>query len=233
MSNDNNKQLKLNEVLAASLAYTQKEFKRAKQELIKDIKEIFDPETGEKIKVLEIAGEQGPRGEKGEKGLDGSPGEKGEKGEKGDPGKIGPQGLQGPQGPQGDVGPKGDDAQVEPLKQELEKLKTVVKNIGSQAASTAQKVSTGWGDTYGGGGGSDIVSIGKNLEVTSNTVQLYSNVEYTPTKTTLKFKSIKTGSGLFAAQNNSSIIISFDPDLLSINDDNNLVVNQSLIIGQT
>ena len=130
MSQDEkNKSLELEQVLAASLAYTQKEFKRAKKELIEEFREVLDPETGEKIKVLEIKGELGPRGERGDAGEKGEPGQKGDRGE---PGRIGPQGVQGPEGPQGEVGPegpqgekgeKGDDAEVSRLEIEVEKIK--------------------------------------------------------------------------------------------------------------
>ena len=161
MSQDEeNKSLELEQVLAASLAYTQKEFKRAKTELIEEFREVLDPETGEKIKVLEIKGEVGPRGERGDTGEKGEPGQKGDQGE---PGRIGPQGIQGPEGPQREVGPegpqgekgeKGDDAEVTRLEIEVEKIKKVVKDVGSQAASTAQKVAgAGWGEYAGGGGG--------------------------------------------------------------------------------
>ena len=56
MSNDkdNAENLELQKVLAASLAYTQKEFRRAKRELIEEFKEVLDPETGQSIKILEI-----------------------------------------------------------------------------------------------------------------------------------------------------------------------------------
>ena len=53
-TNDKKENLELSKVLAASLAYTQKEFRRAKRELIEDFKEILDPDTGEKIKILQI-----------------------------------------------------------------------------------------------------------------------------------------------------------------------------------
>ena len=46
-TNDKKENLELSKVLAASLAYTQKEFRRAKRELIEDFKEILDPDTGE------------------------------------------------------------------------------------------------------------------------------------------------------------------------------------------
>ena len=52
-TNDKKENLELSKVLAASLAYTQKEFRRAKRELIEDFKEILDPDTGEKIKILQ------------------------------------------------------------------------------------------------------------------------------------------------------------------------------------
>ena len=65
-TNDKKENLELSKVLAASLAYTQKEFRRAKRELIEDFKEILDPDTGEKIKILQIKGARGPKGEKGE-----------------------------------------------------------------------------------------------------------------------------------------------------------------------
>ena len=68
-TNDKKENLELSKVLAASLAYTQKEFRRAKRELIEDFKEILDPDTGEKIKILQIKGARGPKGERGEEGL--------------------------------------------------------------------------------------------------------------------------------------------------------------------
>ena len=45
--NDNAESLELQKVLAASLAFTQKEFRRAKRELIEEFKEVLDPDSGE------------------------------------------------------------------------------------------------------------------------------------------------------------------------------------------
>ena len=75
MSNDkdNAENLELQKVLAASLAYTQKEFRRAKRELIEEFKEVLDPDTGERIRVLEITRARGPKGERGERGETGPP----------------------------------------------------------------------------------------------------------------------------------------------------------------
>ena len=65
--NENEGKLELQKVLAASLAYTQKEFRRAKRELIEEFKEVLDPEAGQSIKILEIKGARGPKGERGER----------------------------------------------------------------------------------------------------------------------------------------------------------------------
>ena len=66
MSNDNNAEnLELQKVLA-SLAYTQKEFRKTSK-LIEEFKEVLDPETGQSIKILEIkVREDRERGERGE-----------------------------------------------------------------------------------------------------------------------------------------------------------------------
>ena len=76
--NENEGKLELQKVLAASLAYTQKEFRRAKRELIEEFKEVLDPDTGESIKILEIKGARGPKGERGERGETGPQGARGE-----------------------------------------------------------------------------------------------------------------------------------------------------------
>ena len=65
-------------------------------------------------------GEVGPQGEKGERGQRGQRGLKGERGERGEQGE---QGLQGPIGPTGEKGEKGDpgeDADITPVKEEIE-----------------------------------------------------------------------------------------------------------------
>ena len=62
------KDLDLSKVLATSLAYTKKQLKKTKDELVEGVKEILDPVTGEKVKVLEIKGTEGSKGEKGERG---------------------------------------------------------------------------------------------------------------------------------------------------------------------
>ncbi len=104
MKDDQKEQdLDLSKVLATALAYTKKTLKKTKEELVVGIKEILDPVTGEKVRVLEIKGTEGSKGEKGERGEQGDPGPKGERGEDG---RIGPQGVQGPQGPQGETGPE-------------------------------------------------------------------------------------------------------------------------------
>ena len=58
------KDLDLSKVLATSLAYTKKQLKKTKEELVEDVKEILDPVTGEKVKVLEIKGTEGSKGER-------------------------------------------------------------------------------------------------------------------------------------------------------------------------
>lgn len=156
MSNDNqnSENLELQKVLAASLAFTQKEFRRAKRELIEEFKEVLDPDTGDKIRVLEIKGARGPKGAPGERGETGPQGARGERGPEGFDGKMGVQGLMGPQGdkgdpgergPQGERGLKGDEANITPLEDEIKVIKDTLKNVGTQASSTAQKVnSIGW-----------------------------------------------------------------------------------------
>ena len=141
--------LDLSKVLATALAYTKKTLKKTKEELVEGVKEILDPVTGEKVKVLEIKGTEGSKGEKGERGEQGDPGPKGERGEDG---RIGPQGVEGPQGEQGEIGPEGpegekgepgDDAEVTRLEIEIEGIKKVVKEVSSKATQTAQKVAGG------------------------------------------------------------------------------------------
>ena len=56
------KDLDLSKVLATSLAYTKKQLKKTKEELVEDVKEILDPVTGEKVKVLAIMGSEGSKG---------------------------------------------------------------------------------------------------------------------------------------------------------------------------
>ena len=130
--NDNAESLELQKVLAASLAYTQKEFRRAKRELIEEFKEVLDPDTGERIRVLEIKGARGPQGARGEQGLVGPQGARGDRGPAGIDGKMGVQGIMGPQGEKGDPGEKGvqgekgdkgDDADVTRLVDQIEILK--------------------------------------------------------------------------------------------------------------
>ena len=174
MSNDNDtaKGLELQKVLAASLAYTQKEFRRAKRELIEEFKEVLDPDTGERIRVLEIKGARGPQGVKGEQGLVGPQGPRGDRGPAGIDGKMGVQGIMGPQGEkgepgekgvQGDKGDKGDDADVTRLVDQIEILKDSVKDVSAKATSNAQKIAaTGWGEYQGGGGGGQ-ESFGENI----------------------------------------------------------------------
>ena len=76
------KDLDLSKVLATSLAYTKKQLKKTKEELVEGVKEILDPVTGEKVKVLEIKGTEGSKGEKGERGSAGEAGVLKEKQEK-------------------------------------------------------------------------------------------------------------------------------------------------------
>ena len=89
--------LDLSKVLATALAYTKKTLKKTKEELVVVIKEMLDPVTGEKVRVLEIKGTEGSKGEKGEKG---EQGEIGPVGKRGEDGRIGPKGVQGPKGEQ-------------------------------------------------------------------------------------------------------------------------------------
>ena len=151
MSNDNHdaENLELQKVLAASLAFTQKEFRRAKRELIEECKEVLDPDTGERIRVLESKGARGPKGAPGERGETGPQGARGEIGPPGFDGKMGVQGLMGPQGekgdsgergPQGERGLQGDSADVAPLEDEIKRIKDTLKNVGQESASTAQKL---------------------------------------------------------------------------------------------
>ena len=112
--NDNAEGLELQKVLAASLAYTQKEFRRAKRELIEEFKEVLDPDTGERIRVLEIKGARGPKCERGERGETGPQGARGEAGPAGGDGKMGVQGLMGPQGEKGDPGERGPQGERGP-----------------------------------------------------------------------------------------------------------------------
>ena len=58
------KDLDLSKVLATALAYTKKTLKKTKEELVEGVKEILDPVTGEKVRVLEIKGTEGSKGEK-------------------------------------------------------------------------------------------------------------------------------------------------------------------------
>lgn len=75
-------------------------------------------------------GEVGPQGEKGERGQRGQRGLKGERGERGEQGE---QGLQGPIGPTGEKGEKGDpgeDADITPVKEEIENfIETARKSL--------------------------------------------------------------------------------------------------------
>ena len=93
-------------------------------ELIEEFKEVLDPDTGERIRVLEIKGARGPKGERGERGETGPQGARGEAGPAGVDGKMGVQGLMGPEGekgdpgergPQGERGLQGESANVAPL----------------------------------------------------------------------------------------------------------------------
>ena len=199
MSNDkdNAENLELQKVLAASLAYTQKEFRRAKRELIEEFKEVLDPETGQSIKILEIKGARGPKGERGERGETGPQGARGEIGPSGIDGKMGVQGLMGPQGekgdpgergPQGERGLQGDSADVAPLEDDIQRIKETLKNVGSQSASTAQKVNAiGWGEYQGGGGGGK-ESFGENIG--SGTVQVFKQMRQDGETAFMQFRSI-------------------------------------------
>lgn len=65
-------------------------------------------------------GEVGPQGEKGERGQRGQRGLKGERGERGEQGERGVQGPAGPTGEKGEKGDPGEDADITPVKEEIE-----------------------------------------------------------------------------------------------------------------
>jgi len=173
-------------VLAASLQFTRNEVKKVKTDLIEGFKEITDPATGEKVKVLEIVGRKGLKGERGEDGKHGPIGSMGPRGPEGVPGKMGPQGIQGPigltgsQGPEGLTGPAGidgDDADVSEVSSQVARLKT---RLNLLATSTGHlSTHTGWGEYVGGGGGAQ--PDGENLGNPSTS-------EYRP------FSTLKSGA---------------------------------------
>ena len=220
--NDNAESLELQKVLAASLAYTQKEFRRAKRELIEEFKEVLDPDTGERIRVLEIKGARGPKGERGERGETAPQGARGEAGPAGVDGKMGVQGLMGPQGekgdpgergPQGERGLQGDTANIAPLEDDIQRIKDTLKNVGTQVTQTAQKVNSasGWGEYQGGGGGGK-ESFGENIG--SGTVQVFKQMRQDGETAFMQFRSIDVtrlfsisqASGVITLTQNSSIL---------------------------
>jgi hypothetical protein len=173
-------------VLAASLQFTRNEVKKVKTDLIEGFKEITDPATGEKVKVLEIVGRKGLKGERGEDGKHGPIGSMGPRGPEGVPGKMGPQGIQGPigltgsQGPEGLTGPAGidgDDADVSEVSSQVARLKTRLNLLASSTGHLSTH--TGWGEYVGGGGGAQ--PDGENLGNPSTS-------EYRP------FSTLKSGA---------------------------------------
>jgi len=173
-------------VLAASLQFTRNEVKKVKTDLIEGFKEITDPETGEKVKVLEIVGRKGPKGERGADGDPGPIGLMGPRGPEGVPGKMGPQGIQGTIGHTGEQGPKGltgpagtdgEDADVSEVSKQVTILKTRLNLLASSTGHLSTH--TGWGEYVGGGGGAQ--PDGQNLGNPSSS-------EYRP------FSTLKSGA---------------------------------------
>ena len=228
--NDNAEGLELQKVLAASLAYTQKEFRRAKRELIEEFKEVLDPETGQSIKILEIKGARGPKGERGERGETGPQGARGEIGPSGIDGKMGVQGLMGPQGekgdpgergPQGERGLQGDSAEIAPLEDDIKRIKETLKNVGQQSASTAQKVnSIGWGEYQGGGGGGK-ESFGENIG--SGTVQVFKQMRQDGETAFMQFRSIDVTRLFSISQASGVITLTQNSSILDLDADNNIL----------
>jgi hypothetical protein len=173
-------------VLAASLQFTRNEVKKVKTDLIESFKEITDPATGDKVKVLEIVGRKGLKGERGEDGKHGPIGSMGPRGPEGVPGKMGPQGIQGtigltgsqgPEGLTGAAGIDGDDADVSEVSSQVARLKTRLNLLASSTGHLSTH--TGWGEYVGGGGGAQ--PDGENLGNPSTS-------EYRP------FSTLKSGA---------------------------------------
>ena len=244
MSNDNHdaENLELQKVLAASLAFTQKEFRRAKRELIEEFKEVLDPDTGDRIRVLEIKGARGPKGAPGERGETGPQGARGEIGPPGIDGKMGVQGLMGPQGekgdpgergPQGERGLKGDEANIAPLEDDIKQIKDTLKNVGSQAATTAQKVNAiGWGEYQGGGGGGK-ESFGENIGEESGAVQVFRQMRQDGETSFMQFRSLKATSIFSFTQTGTQITLGFNTDIIDVDADNNVIIKNSLRVNKT
>jgi len=251
MSNDNENvkgnlgssgRLELQKVLAASLAYTQKEFRRAKRDLIEEFKEILDPNTGERIKVLEIKGTRGPKGPPGELGEIGPQGSRGERGPAGYDGKMGVQGLMGPQGEkgypgekgvQGEKGERGDEANITPLEDDIKRIKDTIKTVGSQSASTAQKVNAiGWGEYQGGGGGGK-ESFGQNVGQGTNTGQIFYQMRQDGETAFMQFKSLVATRIFSVTQTNSQVQVGFNTDIIDVDDDDNVIIKNSLRVDST
>ena len=234
-TNDKKENLELSKVLAASLAYTQKEFRRAKRELIEDFKEILDPDTGEKIKILQIKGARGPKGERGEEGLVGPQGARGDVGPAGEDGRMGPQGLMGPQGekgdpgeigPQGPKGEKGDDAEVHELVARVEQIDKALKEVSTKATATATKVQMGWGEYYGGGGGGDS---GHKAESVGAGESVLAGQRSAGDDTFDQFKSLKVTDILSVTSGSETITIGANTSVLTSNSTGFITIQKSQI----